>query len=297
MKDASRHSCAICKGNAAFDRRVAGYKYYLCPSCNFLFTPGESSPIDYEGTYWENEYAEAVRREKEDCCVRAGELIYLSRIPVSTILDFGCGLGITVKWLRESLGLDAYGIDQYGRFDPTDYMFKEDLLHTEKFLPQSIDAILTVEVVEHLPQSTIIPIFSKLRDLLKPGGLILINSGTLEFTEESEKNQGYIDPAVRGHISIFSSRTLKKLAETIGLVHIPMWSRTWCSFFYKPSGGKTPDLQLRGKLKENKETLLRSRKIYSSVRKSILVEGIVHSLKIPRKRTMQLNSLFGRLMK
>ena len=256
--------------------------------------PDQYSTIDYEGIYWENEYAEAVRREKEDCCVRAGELIYLSRIPVRTILDFGCGLGITVKWLRESLGMDAYGIDKYGRFDTTDYLFKEDLLQTEMLLPESIDAILSVEVVEHLPQSKIVPIFSKLRDLLKPGGFILINTGTLEFTEESEINRGYIDPAVRGHISIFSRQTFKKLGETVGLIHIPMWSRTWCSLFFKPLRGRTRDFPLRGGLRENKETLLQSRKIYYIVRKTLLAEKIVHSLKIPRRRMVQLISLIGR---
>jgi len=240
--------------------------------------PDHMSKVSYDEDYWENEYAEAVRRENEDCCLRALELIYLSKIPVKRFLDLGCGLGITVNWLRSQLGIDACGIDKFGKFEPTPYLLKEDVLTTDKFEKESFDAIMSIEVVEHLPQDLIIPIFQKLRDILKPGGMILINTGTLEFIKEAEDNKGYIDPSVRGHISIFSMKTFERIADILGLIHIPMWSRNWCTLLLKPASGiKAPISPWEG-IEENFNTLKTIKLMYPLIRQSLWAEELNYLL-------------------
>lgn len=270
----STYSCYLCHAEAQLNQIVDGYPYYLCPSCNFLFMPEHMSKVYYDESYWENEYSEAVRRENEDCCMRALELIYLSKIPVKKLLDFGCGLGITVNWLRSQIGIEAFGIDKYGKFEATPYLLKEDILTTNKFDAESFDTIMSVEVVEHLPQNLIVPIFERLRDLLKPGGLILINTGTLEFTKESDNNKGYIDPSVRGHISIFSMKTFKKIADILGLMHIPMWSRNWCTLFFKPKRGITSTISPWDGVEENFNTLRTIKLIFPLIRQSLWAEEL-----------------------
>jgi 2-polyprenyl-3-methyl-5-hydroxy-6-metoxy-1,4-benzoquinol methylase len=236
------------------------------------------SKVSYGENYWGNEYAEAVRRENEDCCIRALELIYLSKIPVKKFLDYGCGLGITVNWLRSQLGIDAYGLDKYGRFEPAPYLLKEDILTTDKLGKEGFDAIMSVEVVEHLPQKLIIPIFERLRDILKPGGLILVNTGTLEFIQESINNKGYIDPSLRGHISIFSLRTFKKIADILGLLHVPMWSRNWCTLLLKPKEGVESTISPWEGIEENFNTIKTVKLMYPLIRQSLWAEELNYLL-------------------
>lgn len=273
------YPCAICNSSALLYQIIANYPYYLCPTCNFLFMPYELSRVDYTSDYWENERAEAERREKEDCCMRALELIYLSKIPVRTLLDFGCGLGITVEWLRSTFGIDAIGIDKYGQFDERPFLLKEDILATDSLGPESIDAIMSVEVVEHLPQDMVLSVFRKLRDLLKPGGLMLINTGMLEFVNENRENEQYIDPSVRGHISIFSLNTFQKMAQDLNMVHIRMWMRSWCTLLLKPDSGVDARISPWDCEDENRVTLKKANAMFSLVRQTLWAEELNAALK------------------
>lgn len=263
--------------------------------------PAYLSKVNYDEVYWEKEYEEAVRRENEDCCLRALELIFLSKISVKKILDFGCGLGITVNWLRSQFGIEAFGIDKYGKFEPGPHLLKEDILITDTLKRDDFDAIMSIEVIEHLPQQLIIPIFEQLRDLLKPGGLLLINTGTLEFTKEYPDNKGYIDPSVRGHISIFSRQTFKELADKLGLIHIPMWSRTWCTLFIKPKKGIVSSITPWARIEENAAIIRKIGPMYRLVNQSLWAEWLHWIMKRfginPSQRTREYvkNMLFNTL--
>jgi SAM-dependent methyltransferase len=162
------------------------------------------------------ERREALRRERTDCFERALELLYISRIPVVNILDFGCGKGETVRFLRETLGINAVGVDPFGDFSETLYLHKGSLTQLRDSYPrQYFDAIYSIEVFEHLadPRETL----ADLLYFLKPGGTLLINTGTQEYLAQDDPDQTYIDPLRRGHISIYSLRTLTVLAEYFGL--------------------------------------------------------------------------------
>lgn len=285
MKPDESRKCAICGADAVLAERVEGFPYYLCSACSFFFMPAELSDVDYDDAYWKNEEAEAVRRENEDCCLRALELIYLSKIPVADFLDFGCGLGITVEWLRTQMGIEACGVDKYGRFEANSYLFKEDLLDRKFLENRSFDAIMSIEVVEHLPQNLILPIFERLRDLLRPGGLILINTGTLEFTKEGADNKKYIDPSLRGHISIFSLKTFKSLASRLGLVFIPMWSRSWCVLLLKPGDGIDVEISPWRGLDVNFDRVKKLHLAYPLLRQSLWAEELCGILRKMESKT------------
>ncbi|MBZ5496179.1 MAG: class I SAM-dependent methyltransferase [Acidobacteriia bacterium] len=161
------------------------------------------------------ERAEALRRESEDSFIRALELLYLSTIRVENILDFGCGLGLTVQLLREKLGLNAVGVDLSADFVETDYLHRCDLeTLSGKYPPGHFDAIYTIEVFEHLEHPG--RILSLLGALLKPQGKILINTSTREYLDKYDPERDYIDPLRRGHISIYSLKSLAHLATSIG---------------------------------------------------------------------------------
>lgn len=156
-----------------------------------------------------------MRREREDGFIRALELLYLSTIKIENILDFGCGLGITVQLLRDKLGLEAVGVDQSGEFVETDYLHRCDLeALAGRYSPGHFDAIYSIEVFEHLEDPG--RVLSLLGTLLKPEGKILINTGTREYLAKYDPELAYIDPLRRGHISIYSIKSLDRLASSVG---------------------------------------------------------------------------------
>jgi SAM-dependent methyltransferase len=190
----------------------------------------------YDNEYWETESAEAARREREDCFIRAIELLYLSTIGVQRVLDFGCGLGITVQMLRESLHINAVGVDPYGRFQQSDYLHRMPLTELRQvYGPESFDAIYSVEVFEHLtdPDAAV----AELTALLKPGGALLINTGTQEFLEHYDTERNYIDPLVRGHVSIYSLKTFSCLARRYELDASFLAARSYVVLMRKAGGG------------------------------------------------------------
>lgn len=213
-------------------------EYRRCTKCSLLFcAPVKREgdrPFAYDEIYWEKEGAEALRREREDAFVRVLELIYVSSRPVKRILDFGCGYGETVKLLRNMLSIDAIGVDPYGVFEEREYLHRTDaggLL--ARYGESSFDAIYSVEVFEHLedPLSAI----EVLAGLLKPEGKLLINTGTQEFIERDDPKLGYIDPFVRGHITIYSLDSLSALASRVGLEARQLAGRTFEVLFSDPA--------------------------------------------------------------
>jgi len=213
--------CPICQSSASFALTKDGCPYSQCDQCEFLFYRPErddaatSSRDFYDHGYWEMERAEALRREKEDGFIRALELLYLSPIRVETVLDFGCGLGVTVQMLREKLGLDAIGVDLSADFVETEYLHRCDLQTlAAKYPPGHFDAVYSIEVFEHLDDPG--SILSLLNGLVKPEGKLLINTGTREFLAKYDPELAYIDPLRRGHISIYSLKCFALLASMIG---------------------------------------------------------------------------------
>jgi len=218
---ATMFPCPLCASEASLSLTKDGCPYFACSQCEFLFyrgAPGGQAAHGsafYDANYWEMERREAERREKDDGFLRALELLYLSSIRVENILDFGCGLGITVRLLRESLGLNAVGVDIAADFTETGFLHRCGLAElSAKYPPAFFDAVYSVEVFEHLENPG--EILQLLNPLLKPEAKILINTGTREYLARYDRDLKYIDPLRRGHISIYSLKSLQGLAATIG---------------------------------------------------------------------------------
>jgi SAM-dependent methyltransferase len=236
--------CPICESSSALALTKDGRPYFQCSSCDFLFhrgakeDPGKSALGFYDQSYWEMERNEARRRESEDSFIRALELLYLSGIKVKHVLDFGCGLGITVQMLREKLGLNAVGVDLSADFGETKYLHRCEVGALRNLYPPDyFDAIYSIEVFEHLEDPK--QVISVLGTLLKPGGRILINTGTREYLIKHDPELTYIDPLRRGHISIYSLRSLSHLASMIGHRAEFMGARTY-AVIMSPSGELPP---------------------------------------------------------
>jgi SAM-dependent methyltransferase len=236
--------CPICAANSSHALVKDERPYSRCEQCKFLFHRPEAEGAQtgalsfYDEKYWEMERQEALRREKEDSFIRAIELLYLSCIRVETVLDFGCGPGLTVQLLRDKLGLDAVGVDISADFEETAYLHRCDLADLlDKYPAGHFDAIYSIEVFEHLedPKRTL----STLHSLLKPGGKILINTGTQEYLSKYDPGLSYIDPLRRGHISIYSLESFAAMAAAFGYEAGFMADRKY-AVILSPAGGGGP---------------------------------------------------------
>lgn len=231
--------CHVCGAEAAPSAGYPGYaECFTCGSLSYWSTELQT----YGSEYWDAERVEALRREREDAVVRALELVYLCGRPIRTILDFGCGYGSTVATLRRLLDVDnVVGIDPFGEFSEAGHLHKLDAAGAvRQWGPQSFDAIYSIEVFEHLQDPRLV--LTDLARLLKPGGALLLNTGTRDYldTTSSAERDNYLDPTVKGHVTVYSLAGLRALAEHAGLLSRPIGMRAYVLLMDAPGPRSVP---------------------------------------------------------
>lgn len=112
------------------------------------------------------------------------------------VLDYGCGLGQFLSYLRQK-GVKSNGYDPYNP--------EFDFLYNVKY-----DCVTMIEVVEHL--SYPFPELSGVHLLLKEGGKVMIETS---FADWLTKDDAYIDPKV-GHCTIWSHAGLDHFMQLAG---------------------------------------------------------------------------------
>jgi len=138
-------------------------------------------------------------------------------------LDFGCGAGAFLKYLRErgsiagrSLELTGHDVGSYA-----DLLRERDgfrILDLDALAREpdgAYDIISMIEVIEHLPEPRA-PLELVAR-LLKPGGLLLLTTGNLESPIARRQGIHYRYCAPEIHVSLFNPRCLAQLYRHVGL--------------------------------------------------------------------------------
>lgn len=238
--------CKICQGPVKAKHAVAGITYFYCNQCDFL-----------QNYYWESEHPEKneqtaandVRRlqcwpagKDEDMHEKGWEILelmywpiaWLSRqvneflrvIPVyrvlvkavvkfkaGRLLDFGCGHGVIVLQLRDKEKINVIGLDPYSPVE-NEFILRQDLLAAH-FEPNMFGGIFSIETVEHLGNP--VEIFEELYRILKPGGILLVQTSRLEDPEYALNGDKWFylnDP--KTHVGIYSKKAMIALAQKTG---------------------------------------------------------------------------------
>lgn len=99
------------------------------------------------------------------------------------ILDAGCGAGIPTARYLSKKGLKVTGIDisttmiNLAKINVPEGNFKKMDMNNITFPDEMFDGAISVYTLFHIPRKNHLQIFKKFFDILKPGGVLLINSG------------------------------------------------------------------------------------------------------------------------
>lgn len=220
-REYSFHDCADC--GLLFVEPFAGFEIY-----NDAYYRGEGPDpfVDYESEYrdWRrtdrglefDDFSRIAAKELQsvDASAAAGPLNWL---------DFGCGAGGFLKYLRErsvfqgrQLRLTGHDVGFYADLLARDDGFRIlDFASLSREPDASYDVISMIEVIEHLPDP-----FEQLAlvsRLLKPGGLLLLTTGNMDCPVARRQGiyYGYCAPEI--HVSLFSPHSLEHLYRHVGL--------------------------------------------------------------------------------
>lgn len=186
-------TCPICNGDAPLRLRKQNTRYFQCESCKMLF----SDPLSQEGLVG-GQHEEGRALQNDIRLNRVETMMEGLRKEDIRILDFGCGHGYLVKYLKEA-GYNVTGYDAYN----------------EEFcrLPEkgSYHLCICVEVIEHT-SAPFIEVDVMHRALVN-GGLLYIETGFVDIATKdniSLDDYVYVSPAA-GHATIFSHHSMDYL--------------------------------------------------------------------------------------
>lgn len=220
------------------------FDYFRCADCNFLFVSpflgpevytinyyngsGPDPYVDYATEYDDYRGTDRVL-EFRDLARVAEAQIERSTDPVNW-LDFGCGSGGFLKFLRDKRFLSAQGADRKifpcghdvgqwaDRLKNNDQFSIYTLEELRRLPANTFDIISMIEVLEHIPYPQ--EPLSLATHLLKPGGLLLLTTGNLSSPVAKKKGLNYRYCVSEIHISLFDPVCLKRAYHGAGLAPI-----------------------------------------------------------------------------
>ncbi|MCU0426309.1 MAG: class I SAM-dependent methyltransferase [Candidatus Kapabacteria bacterium] len=227
-------ACAICLATS-FQKRVSINKtdYIQCLGCGVVYQHSFPLPKQIEEIYNQDDNHYFVSDTKNADFVegeewlRATSRFFISRLKgyskqpleTSSVLDFGCGTGITLSELQK-LGSTCTGVEmspwacRYGRERFGLTMLNEDIMNVH-LEPESFDIILMSHVIEHLPNP--VEIVSRLATFLKPGGTLMVctpNNASLGARIFGRRWLYYLP---NEHLHLFNDSSMRLTLEKSGL--------------------------------------------------------------------------------
>jgi SAM-dependent methyltransferase len=228
-------TCSICGGKPSRVGDVIGkwsgrrFEVQRCGECRFVFV---ANPwVDYAEIYGDLYYAgggadpmvsylhefdnpNTTIRNLEWNGIRQVVASLLEIQPSTRWLDYGCGTGGLVMYLRGTHGIDAVGHEEgwsLQRLRASGVpLLEAGQLESEA---GSFDVITAIEVIEHVqdPVAELV----RIRRLLRPGGLLFLTTGNAKPHANDLLSWPYLIPEI--HISLFEPTTLARAMEEAGL--------------------------------------------------------------------------------
>jgi SAM-dependent methyltransferase len=257
MRDAPLRSCRLCGSTRltlwgakpGWVKRDVTFEFFRCAECDFRFVEPVTGPEIYDDDYYEGrgvdplidyvaeyrDYASTPRIEEFRSLtdLAAAELARRIRDEAGALpdvlhwLDFGCGAGGLLKWLRDlrrfEIGGRAIAIEPAGsdvgvyadRLRERDGFRILDERELAALPDAQFDVISLIEVIEHVEHP--LDVLGLCSRLLRPGGLLLLTTGNLAgpLARWQGVQFGYCAPEI--HISLWTPQSLELAYDRVGL--------------------------------------------------------------------------------
>jgi SAM-dependent methyltransferase len=202
------YACGICGAHAGVLGVKRGVTAFRCKACGFVWKNLETLPVDYRETWrYGSQDSAAVRNMDEVYAYRLQQILNASRIPSGKILDFGCGSGGFVRYLR-SKGYNAFGCDLGESIPGEQFFFKGDI---RDLAENEFDAVVSIETFEHIQE--LHEVVGEIAKRIKKGGVLYIET---HFTHIGDVlGWGYFD--LVNHISFHNPKSMKVLMAKAGV--------------------------------------------------------------------------------
>ena len=207
----------------------SGFEFHFehCNTCGYTFImdPRVDFEAIYDGEYYAGRGAdtnvEYLSEMSRPDTLREYEWRGIHRVVGSLIgikgarwLDYGCGLGGLVTYLRSHGVTEAYGFDDGWA---AEWMSEHDIPSIKRQdlrdLQGTFDVVTAIEVVEHVPDP--VGLMNEISELLRPGGLFFLTTGNAEPHQHRFLRWPYVNPDV--HVGYFQPGTLTRVFDHVGL--------------------------------------------------------------------------------
>lgn len=236
-----RLACPVCHSRTGKlgDKRgsyiLENFTLRECPECTYIFV--ENACVDFGRIYNEDYYRAkgadpltdyVFELENTETTIRNHELrgvVEAVRSIVGSLqskswLDFGCGNGGLVRYLhgevREAAliaGFEEGWIADEARRRQINILSASDLSRAKG----SFDVVSAIEVLEHVLDP--IETLSRIRELLKPGGLFFYTTGNSAPFREKLLEWRYVIPEI--HLGYFNPKSISVALEKTGFTVQP----------------------------------------------------------------------------
>lgn len=199
-EDSSVFSTFACNVRAHQDKT---FQVWRCPSCQTIHC---LDVVDLDAYYENYPIAQAQLSLPFQlyCRNQHQKLLKYGLSKTHTVLDYGCGHGLLVQYLRKQ-GYKIFGYDPYAP--------KETFGDSEILQPGSFNYIVLQDVIEHVENPH--ELLSQLNQLLAPGGYILIGTPNATNLDLScpHISDYYNAVHVPYHLHLYTRQGLEYLAK------------------------------------------------------------------------------------
>jgi SAM-dependent methyltransferase len=213
LNDKSAFSTFFCNVRAFRDEK---FPIWRCPTCQTIHC---LDVVDIDSYYAKYPFAEAKLTLPFRLCYQnlCQKMIEHGFSKTHSFLDYGCGNGLVVQYLRENGFANAYGYDPYA---PKESFGDATVLQRGPF-----DYILLQDIIEHVEDPH--ALLSKLDSLLAPGGYLLLgtpNATNIDINRPELSNY-YNAVHVPYHIHIYTREVVESLGKQQGWEVVKFFNR------------------------------------------------------------------------
>jgi SAM-dependent methyltransferase len=181
------------------------FSVWRCPACLSIHARDEVDLAHYYADYPFHKLSETT----VDWMLSAMYGQLLSRLRAagvtegSRLLDYGCGSGLFLSYLRQHGFSDAQGYDEYS-----------ERFADKRVLDQPFDCVMAQDVIEHVPDPQ--AFVQLLDELTKPGGVIALGTPNAEAIDLAQPEARVHTLHQPYHRHILSKRALQGLGKDRG---------------------------------------------------------------------------------